>query len=84
MIENDEFLGIIPSECIKTNPLERIKTALDRSLVVVFIKGTPSKPKDGYQSACLELLDQNKIRYTWFNVMQDPDVREILKEYSRC
>ena len=28
MIENDELLGMIPTECLKTNALERIKTAL--------------------------------------------------------
>ncbi len=41
MIENDEFINMIPQECIKTNALERIKLSLSRSAVVVFMKGSP-------------------------------------------
>ncbi len=48
MIESDEFLSIIPQEAIKTNALERIKGALGKSIVVIFLKGTPMKPNDGY------------------------------------
>ena len=28
-------------------------------------------------------MDESKVRYTWYNVMNDPDLREILKEISR-
>ncbi len=41
MIESEEFLSLIPQEAIKTNALERIKLALAKSLIVVFLKGTP-------------------------------------------
>jgi len=56
LIENDEFLGMIPTECIRTNALERIKNSLQKSLVVVFMKGTPKAPKDGYQKECIQIL----------------------------
>jgi glutaredoxin-related protein len=48
MIENDEFINMIPQECIKTNALERIKLSLSRTAVVVFMKGSPQNPSDGY------------------------------------
>ena len=41
LIESDEFINMIPSECIKTNALERIKLTLNKSAVVVFMKGSP-------------------------------------------
>ena len=48
MIETEEFLSVIPQEAIKTNALERIKGALAKSIVVIFLKGTPTSPVDGY------------------------------------
>lgn len=62
----------MPTECIKTNALERIKQALARSAVVVFLKGTAKEPKDGYQKQCVELLHDNQIRFTAFDVLKDP------------
>ena len=48
LIEKDDFMSMIPSECIRTNAIERIQTSLAKSVVVMFIKGTKSKPFDGY------------------------------------
>ena len=74
---------MVPHDCVKANALERIKAALKKSIVVVFIKGSEHKPFDGYQKEAVQILQQEKVRFTHFNVMEDPDVREILKEYSR-
>ena len=49
----------------------------------IFIKGTKRKPFDGYQKEAIEILDKSMVRYSTYNVMNDPDVREILKEISR-
>ena len=57
MIENDEFLALVPSECIKANALEKIHTAMNQSIVVLFMKGTPEKPYDGYQAKAIEMLE---------------------------
>lgn len=48
LVEADEFLQLIPSECIKANALERITQAMNKSIVVLFLKGTPDAPLDGY------------------------------------
>ena len=47
------------------------------------MKGTPQNPYDGYQSAAVDILHNQKVRFTYFNVIPDPDVREILKEFSK-
>ena len=72
MIETEEFLSVIPQEAIKTNALERIKGALAKSIVVIFLKGTPNSPADGYSKEGIELLDNHKIRYTFYDVIKDP------------
>lgn len=48
------------------------------------MKGTPEKPRDGLQQRAIDLLNKTKISFTSFDVMIDSDVREILKEISRC
>jgi glutaredoxin-related protein len=44
LIESDDFLQLVPSECIKANALERIKIVMDKSVVVLYMKGSPTKP----------------------------------------
>ena len=48
MIDNDEFMQMVPTECIRTNAIERINTALAKSVVVIFMKGTARRPFDDY------------------------------------
>ena len=83
LIENDDFMAMIPQECIRTNAIERINKAWSLSVVVIFIKGTKKRPFDGYQREAIKILDESRVRYSAYNVMNDPDLREILKEISR-
>ena len=83
LIETDDFMVMVPSECIRTNAIERINKALNKSLVVLFMKGSKYNPFDGYQREANEILSSSKVRYSVYNVMHDPDLREILKEISR-
>lgn len=84
MIDTEDFMKIIPNECIRTNAIERINKALSKSVVVMFIKGSKKKPFDGYQREALRILNEADVRFTVYDVMRDPDLREILKEISRC
>jgi len=65
------------------NAIERIQTSLKKTVIVVFMKGTPKHPFDGYQEEAIRILIKQKVRFMHFDVLGDPDVREILKEYSR-
>ena len=56
LIENDKFLKLIPTECIKANSLERMMEAMNRSIVVLFMKGTATNPMDGYQKRAVKIL----------------------------
>jgi len=71
LIESDEFINMIPSECIKTNAMERIKISLGKSAVVVFMKGSPKEPADGYQKEVIEMMEKCRVRYTFFDVLKD-------------
>lgn len=83
MIENDEFLPLVPSECIKANALEKIHTAMNKQICVLFMKGSPDFPADGYQEKAILMLESIKLNYSCFDVLKESEVRELLKEHSR-
>ena len=56
MIDSEDFIDNIPSECLKLGPLEKIKLALKLARVVVFFKGSIYNPKDEYSKATLDML----------------------------
>ena len=68
LVESDEFLPLVPSECIKANALDRIKKVMGQSCVVLYIKGTLDEPADGYQQQAIDLMHKAKINFTWFDV----------------
>jgi monothiol glutaredoxin len=56
LFDQEEFMPMVPHDCVKANALERIKAALKKSIVVVFIKGSESNPFDGYQKEAVQIL----------------------------
>ncbi|KAG9293996.1 hypothetical protein G9A89_019334 [Geosiphon pyriformis] len=60
----------------------RLKTLLNSSTVIVFIKGTPSHPRCGFSRQIVEILNENKVKFNSFNILADEDVRQGLKTYS--
>lgn len=50
--------------------------------VMLFMKGTPSAPQCGFSRQTVGLLREKGIRYGFFNILADDEVRQGLKEYS--
>jgi Grx4 family monothiol glutaredoxin len=59
--------------------LEQLVKAAD---VMLFMKGTPSAPQCGFSRKLVGLLRDRCIRYGFFNILADDDVRQGLKEFS--
>ncbi|KAL7533290.1 hypothetical protein ACHAXR_006014 [Thalassiosira sp. AJA248-18] len=49
---------------------------------MVFMKGIPSSPKCGFSRQIVEMLDSFNVSYDAFNILEDDEVRQGLKEYS--
>ena len=65
-------------EALNTRLAELVKAAP----VMLFMKGTPSAPQCGFSRQTVALLRGRGIRYGFFNILADDDVRQGLKEYS--
>lgn len=48
MSDTQSLLSLIPKDCIKVNPLDKIKQTSSASAVVLYMKGDRKTPKDGY------------------------------------
>ena len=83
MIERDEFMTLVPPECIRENALEKFQNSLKQNVVVLFLKGTPDRPGDGYQKVAVEALNSIQCNYSHVDVTANGDLRELVKDYTR-
>ena len=60
----------------------RIDAAVKGADVVLFMKGTPLFPQCGFSSRAIAILDRLGVSYETVDVLQDPEVRAGIKEYS--
>jgi monothiol glutaredoxin len=60
----------------------RIRSALDSSPVVLFMKGTPDFPQCGFSAQTAGALRQLGAQFSSVNIFEDPELREALKQHS--
>jgi monothiol glutaredoxin len=50
--------------------------------VVLYMKGTPVFPQCGFSAAAVQILSNLGVKYKAVDVLQNPDVRQGIKEFS--
>jgi Grx4 family monothiol glutaredoxin len=61
---------------------DRLKQLVNRSPVMLFMKGLPSAPQCGFSRQIVQILDESRISYDAFDILSDEAVRQGLKVYS--
>jgi len=61
---------------------QRIRTELDGSPVVLFMKGTPDFPQCGFSAQTVAALRAVGADFKYVNIFEEPEIREALKRYS--
>lgn len=61
---------------------EKIREQLSGDKVVLYMKGTPQLPQCGFSAKAAQLLNACGAKYTTYDILQDPEIRQGLKEYS--
>lgn len=61
---------------------DRIRTLVTENEIVVFMKGNPAAPQCGFSAGVVKVLDAIGRPYVGVNVLDDPFLREGIKEYS--
>lgn len=62
--------------------VERIKSELSSSPVVLFMKGTPDFPQCGFSAQTVAALRACGAQFRHVNIFEDPEMRDALKRYS--
>ena len=62
---------------------EQIESLLENNRIVLFMKGNPHAPQCGFSANATGILSSIVDDYATFNVLEDPDVREGIKEYGQ-
>lgn len=65
-----------------TNVADRIKSTIEGTDIVVFMKGTPQAPQCGFSMQVVQILNQVGAAYTAVNVLADNEIREGIKAFS--
>ena len=60
----------------------RIADLVKANDVVLFMKGTALFPQCGFSSRAVAILDRLEVPYQTVDVLQDPEIRQGIKEYS--
>jgi len=60
----------------------RIEEILKSHKVVLFMKGDRRVPQCGFSATVVQILDQLLPEYATVNVLEDPEIREGIKEYA--
>ena len=60
----------------------RIAAIVNSNDVVLFMKGTALFPQCGFSSRAVAILDRLGTNYETVDVLQDPEIRQGIKEYS--
>ena len=61
---------------------QTIEGLLGSNRVVLFMKGTPQMPQCGFSANAVGILGSVAPGFASFNVLEDPDVREGIKEFG--
>ena len=66
-----------------SNPIvDQIKKDVTEHDVILYMKGTPDFPQCGFSSVVVQVLGHLNVPYVAVDVLQNPDVRQGIKEYS--
>ncbi|TRX98235.1 hypothetical protein FHL15_000880 [Xylaria flabelliformis] len=66
----------------KEELFKRLGELVKAAPVMLFIKGTPSAPQCGFSRQLVGLLRERSVKYGFFNILADDEVRQGLKEFA--
>lgn len=81
-VDTNGEAGAEDPEKKKEELFKRLGDLVRAAPVMLFMKGTPSEPKCGFSRQLVAILRENAVKYGFFNILADDEVRQGLKEYA--
>lgn len=70
------------SPTLTTEVKDRIANLIADNKVLVFMKGNKLMPQCGFSNNVVQILNTLGVPYETVNVLDDPEIRQGIKEYS--
>ena len=61
---------------------EKIIQDINNEAVILYMKGTKERPMCGFSARVVNILNSHSIIYQDVNILEDPEIRKSLSEYS--
>ena len=61
---------------------EQIVNDIENTPIMLFMKGTKEQPMCGFSARVVNILNQHSVVFQDVNVLEDPEIRMKLSEYS--
>ncbi|KAF3765262.1 electron transporter activity protein [Cryphonectria parasitica EP155] len=74
--------NVLDEELPKEDLNKRLGELVKAAPVMLFMKGTPSAPQCGFSRQMVAMLRENSVKYGFFNILADDEVRQGLKEFA--
>uniref|UniRef100_A0A8C1PJB6 Glutaredoxin 3 n=1 Tax=Cyprinus carpio TaxID=7962 RepID=A0A8C1PJB6_CYPCA len=68
--------------CLNILFSDRLKTLINKSPIMLFMKGNKETAKCGFSRQILEIMNSTGVEYNTFDILEDEEVRQGLKTYS--
>lgn len=72
----------IPASASVGSLEDRLKALINKSKVMVFMKGDRNTPRCGFSKQLIQILNETAVAYDTFDILSDEEVRQGLKTYS--
>eukprot|EP01147_Barroeca_monosierra_P000552 gene552-3869_t len=60
----------------------KLKKLVNRSPIILFMKGTPDAPRCGFSNTIVQILREHGIEFDYYDILGDEEVRQGLKKFS--
>lgn len=61
---------------------QKIREQIEGNEILLYMKGTPDFPQCGFSAQTAQVLKQIGVPFSYFNILEDQELREQLKQYS--
>ncbi|KAJ3282875.1 Glutaredoxin 3 [Blyttiomyces sp. JEL0837] len=79
MVASGEFQKMLPEEESLNSRLQKL---VKQAPVMLFMKGNPDQPRCGFSRQIVQILQDEKVKFSTFDILEDEEVRAGLKEFS--
>ena len=61
---------------------EQLESMIADNNIILFMKGDPHQPQCGFSARVVDVLKEYQIEFSYFDILQDPQVRSTLPSVS--